>query len=165
MSSLPYIPRRAEQSVREALADTRVVTVNGARQVGKSTLVRALLRSYPASTERSLDVATERNAARSDPTRFVRHDGLLAIDEMQRVPDLVLAIKAEVDEDPRPGRFLLTGSARLLGLRNLPDALVGRMETIELWPFSQGEIDRRDETFIDRVFGDEWSVGLSLIHI
>ncbi len=146
--------------VHEAVADTRVVAVNGARQVGKSTLVKAVLRSYPDSTARSLDVATERQAALSDPTRFVRHDGLLAIDEVQRVPELVLSIKAAVDADPRPGQFLLTGSARLLGLRNLPDALVGRMETIELWPFSQGEIDGRDERFIDRVFGDEWTAAL-----
>jgi uncharacterized protein len=160
VSSLPYIPRRAERMVHEAVADTRVVAVNGARQVGKSTLVKAALRSYPDSTSRSLDVATERQAALSDPTRFVRHDGLLAIDEVQRVPELVLSIKAAVDADPRPGQFLLTGSARLLGLRNLPDALVGRMETIELWPFSQGEIDGRDERFIDRVFGDEWTAAL-----
>ena len=146
--------------VHEALADTRVVTINGARQVGKSTLVKAMLRSYPDSTERRLDVATERQAALSDPTRFVRHDGLLAIDEVQLVPELVLSIKAAVDADPRPGQFLLTGSARLLGLRKLPDALVGRMETIELWPFSQGEIDRRDERFIDRVFADDWTVAL-----
>jgi hypothetical protein len=66
-----------------------------------------------------------------------------------------LAIKAEVDDDPRPGRFLLTGSARILGLRGLPDALVGRMETVELWPFSQGEIEQIDEDFIDRVFEDD----------
>ncbi len=161
VSSLQYIPRRAEQMVHEALGDTRVVAVNGARQVGKSTLVKAALRSYPDSSERRLDVATERHAALGDPTRFVRHNGLLAIDEVQRAPELVLSIKAVVDEDPRPGQFLLTGSARLLGLRTLPDALVGRMETIELWPFSQGEIDRRDERFIDQVFDDDWTVALS----
>ncbi len=146
--------------VSEALRDTRVVMINGARQVGKSTLVKAVLRSHPDSRERRLDDATERQAALSDPTRFVRHAGLLAIDEVQRVPELVLSIKAEVDEDPRPGRFLLTGSARLLGLRKLPDALIGRMETIELWPFSQGEIDRRKEQFIDHVFDDRWALAI-----
>jgi predicted AAA+ superfamily ATPase len=57
------------------------------------------------------------------------------------VPELLLAIKREVDRDRSPGRFLLTGSARLLGLKDLPDALPGRAETIELWPLSQGEID------------------------
>lgn len=79
-------------------------------------------------------------------------EGLLVIDEVQRAPELMLAIKARVDEDNRPGQFLLTGSARLLGLRSLPDTLVGRSETIELWPFSQGEIDGTTETFVDTVF-------------
>jgi uncharacterized protein len=68
------------------------------------------------------------------------------------VPELLLAIKREVDRDPRPGRFLLTGSARLLGLRDLPDALPGRTETIELWPLSQGEIDSVADGFVDAVF-------------
>jgi uncharacterized protein len=90
-------------------------------------------------------------AAEADPSAFVRHDGLLMIDEIQRVPELLLAIKREVDRDPRPGRFLLTGSARLLGLRDLPDALPGRAETIELWPLSQGEIDSAADGFVDAV--------------
>ncbi|MEV0756099.1 ATP-binding protein [Streptosporangium sp. NPDC050280] len=64
----------------------------------------------------------------------------------------LLAIKEQVDTDPRPGRYLLTGSARVLGLRGLPDALPGRMETIELWPFSQGEIDGTADGFVDAVF-------------
>lgn len=123
--------------------------------MGKSTLVKRLIRSQLGALERRLDRATDLQAARADPERFVRHDGLLVIDEVQRAPELMLAIKAEVDDDPRPGRFLLTGSARLLGLRTLPDALVGRMETIELWPFSQGEIERTTDDFVDRVFEDE----------
>ncbi len=61
----------------------------------------------------------------------------MVIDEIQRVPDLLLAIKEQVDADPRPGRYLLTGSARLLGLRGLPDTLPGRPETIELWPLAE----------------------------
>jgi len=78
--------------------------------------------------------------------------GLLMIDEIQRVPELLLAIKREVDRDRSPGRFLLTGSARLLGLRDLPDALAGRAETIELWPLPQGEIDSAPDGFVDAVF-------------
>ena len=74
------------------------------------------------------------------------------IDEIQRVPELLLAIKREVDRDRSPGRFLLTGSARLLGLRDLPDALPGRAETIELWPLSQGEIDSAPDGFVDAIF-------------
>lgn len=109
-----------------ALGDTRVVAVIGARQVGKPTLVRQLLRGREGSRERRLDRAEERDAAQQDPDGFVAHSGLLALDEVQRVPDLSLAIKAAVDENPEPGQFRLTGSARLLGLRHLPDALVGR---------------------------------------
>jgi predicted AAA+ superfamily ATPase len=76
----------------------------------------------------------------------------MLIDEVQRVPDLWLAIKNLVDREPRAGRFLLTGSARLLGLRSLPDALPGRAETVELWPLSQGEIDGAPDGFVDAAY-------------
>lgn len=147
-----YLPRRASSLVLDALADTRVVVVNGARQVGKSTLAELVLKRHPGGVARFLDDPGTREAANADPVRFLRHDGLMLIDEVQRVPDLWLAIKNLVDRDPRPGRFLLTGSARLLGLSNLPDALPGRSETIELWPLSQGEIDRSDDGFVDAAF-------------
>jgi uncharacterized protein len=150
--AIDYVPRRAAALVSEALQDTRVVVVNGARQVGKSTLAEVLLRQHANGTARFLDDPVPRAAAAEDPVRFVRHDGLMLIDEVQRVPDLWLAIKHLVDRDPRPGRFLLTGSARLLGLRSLPDALPGRSETIELWPLSQGEIDGGPDGFVDAAF-------------
>src|SRR5262249_14866364 len=95
---------------------------------------------------------SNRQSALADPVGFVSFHDLLVIDEIQRAPEMLLAIKVTVDADPRPGRFLLTGSARLLGLRALPDTLPGRMETIELWPFSQGEIDRTTDSFIDAAF-------------
>ncbi len=101
---------------------------------------------------RSLDRAATRQAAEFDPTEFVSGVGTMVIDEVQRVPELFLAIKETVDADPRPGRFLLTGSARVLGLRGLPDALPGRMETIELWPLSQGEIEEQPDGFVDAIF-------------
>lgn len=144
--------RRAEPLVREALSDTRVVLINGSRQCGKSTLAAVATQSLGAEW-RSLDSATWRQAAINDPTEFVSGRGPMVIDEVQRAPDLLLAIKETVDADPRPGRFLLTGSARLLGLKQVPDALPGRMETLELWPLSQGEIDKRPtEGFVDAVF-------------
>ncbi len=145
------IPRHADSAVTAALADTRVVLLNGARQCGKSTLA-GKVSDERGGTWRTLDRAATRQAAEFDPVSFVRDDGFLVIDEVQRAPDLLLAIKEEVDTDQRPGRFLLTGSARLLGLRGVPDALPGRMETIELWPLSQGEIDDRPDGFIDAVF-------------
>lgn len=147
-----YIARRATDIALEALSDTRVVVINGARQVGKSTLAEHILNETPGSLARFLDDPVTRAAAVEDPVRFVRHDGLMLIDEVQRVPDLWLAIKNLVDREPRPGRFLLTGSARLLGLRSLPDALPGRSETIELWPLSQGEVDGAADGFVDAAF-------------
>ena len=145
-------PRHAQRSVLAALADTRVVVINGARQTGKSTLARLVAGAFPGSELRYLDEAPVRAAAQADPSLFVRHDGLLIIDEVQRVPDLFLAIKHEVDTDPRPGRFLLTGSARLPGLQEIPDLLPGRAETIELSPLSQGEIDRSPDGFVEALF-------------
>jgi len=145
------VPRRATRLAVEALADTRVVLLNGARQCGKSTLAAQIGRERGA-VWRSLDNAATRHAAAFDPESFVDEDALLVIDEVQRDPDLLLSIKETVDADPRPGRFLLTGSARVLGLRALPDALPGRLETIELWPLSQGEIDGAPDGFVDAVF-------------
>src|SRR5688572_29430212 len=151
MSRPPLVARRVLTSVTDALADTRVVLVNGARQAGKSTLVRAVAGDRSA-VWRDLDRPQDRASAEQDPVGFVDFGALMVIDEIQRVPELLLAIKAAVDADPTPGRFLLTGSSRLLGLRDLPDTLPGRMETIELWPFSQGEIDGGPDGFVDAIF-------------
>lgn len=151
MSHCAFVPRHAASAIAEALADTRVVLVNGARQAGKSTLVRAVA-GQQAAEWRDLDVPQDRQSALEDPVGFVSFDGLTVIDEIQRAPELLLAIKTTVDANPRPGRFLLTGSSRLLALRDLPDTLPGRMETIELWPFSQGEIDTAPDSFIDTAF-------------
>lgn len=145
------LPRHAYDVVVTALGDTRVVLVNGARQCGKSTLV-SHVGAARGAVWRTLDRTATRQAAEFDPTSFVRDDDMLIIDEIQRVPELLLAIKEVVDRDARPGRFLLTGSARVLGLRGVADALPGRMETIGLWPLAQGEIDGRPDRFVDAVF-------------
>jgi predicted AAA+ superfamily ATPase len=145
------LARHAEASVTEALTDTRVVLVTGARQSGKSTLVSLVAKGRDAEW-RNLDTATTRQAAIADPDGFVDSGKLMVIDEIQRAPELLLAIKEQVDSDPRPGRYLLTGSARVLGLRGLPDTLPGRTENIELWPLAQGEIDGTADRFVDAVF-------------
>ena len=147
------IVRKAQSIMTEALGDTRVVALNGARQAGKSTLARLAASAAENSAVRLLDDRATLQAARDDPTGFIDHDGLLIIDEVQLAPELFRAIKVAVDTDPRPGQFLLTGSAQMLALRDLPDALPGRMEIIELWPFSQGEIDGMPDGFIDAAFG------------
>jgi len=152
--------------VSEALDDTRVVIINGARQVGKSTLAERVLHEAPRRQARFLDDPQTRLAAEDDPVGFLDFDGLMLIDEVQRTPGLWLAIKNSVDRDPRPGRFILTGSARLLALQSLPDALPGRSETIELWPLSQGEIDSEPDGFVDAVFSGDavLSAGVSQLH-
>jgi predicted AAA+ superfamily ATPase len=146
------IPRHAQALVSEALADTRVILVNGARQAGKSTLTRLATSDIPGTIVRLLDDPATLRAAQDEPTGFVEHDGLMVIDEIQLVPELLRPIKVKVDLDPTPGRFLLTGSSRVLALRTLPDALPGRMEIIELWPFSQGEMSGGPDQFIDAAF-------------
>jgi predicted AAA+ superfamily ATPase len=150
--SNPLFPRFALAALRDALGDTPVVAVNGARQVGKSTLVTDLLDRPGGAQIVTLDDATQRQAATTDPPTFVRRDGLLVIDEVQRVPDLLPAIKAEVDRDRRPGRFLLTGSTRLLSTPEMSASLAGRVEILDLWPLSQGEIAGQQEGFVDALF-------------
>jgi predicted AAA+ superfamily ATPase len=151
-STNEYLPRRAADLVEEALADTRVVIVNGARQTGKSTLAEVCLRGRSDSVRRYLDDPRTRASALADPVAFLDTTSTMLIDEVQRVPELWLTIKHVVDRDPRPGRFLLTGSARLLGLSELPDALPGRSETVELFPLSQGEISGEPDGFVDAAF-------------
>ncbi|MFD2421278.1 ATP-binding protein [Amycolatopsis pigmentata] len=165
MRELPdLVPRHAESVVCEALDDTRVVLVNGARQAGKSTLTRLAAGRRSNAVTRLLDDPATLDAAKQDPTDFVRHEDLMVIDEIQLAPELLRPIKVVVDLDPTPGRFLLTGSSRVLALRDLPDALPGRMEVIELWPFSQGEIAGEPDRFIDAAFrhGPEISHSSSL---
>src|SRR6185437_3467481 len=109
------VQRHAEQAIREALQDTRVVLVNGARQSGKSTLLRQVARA-DAAEWRDLDSPVIRQAALADPAGFVDYRDMMVIKEIQRVPELLLPIKVQVDNDARPGRYLLSGSARVLGL-------------------------------------------------
>ncbi len=146
--------RHLRPAIEVALGDTRVVVIGGARQAGKSTLVKLAVGDRAGTDVRRLDRPNDLAAAKQDPETFVRSSALMVIDEIQRAPELVLSIKARVDDDNRPGQFLLTGSARLLGLRNLPDSLIGRSETVELWPFSQGELEGYVEHFVDEMFSE-----------
>ncbi|MDT0994004.1 AAA family ATPase, partial [Pseudomonas aeruginosa] len=77
------------------------------------------------------------------------------LDEVQRAPGVFLAIKAAVDRDRTPGRFLLTGSANVLLLPQIADSLAGRMEVLNLWPLAQSEIERQPLSMIDRLFSGQ----------
>lgn len=129
--------------VEAALEDTPVVFLAGPRQAGKTTLVRAHC-DGSARPLLTLDDPTVLEAARADAPGFVA--GLpqtVALDEVQHAPELFLPLKASVDRDCRPGRFLLTGSANALFLPRLADALAGRMEVLTLYPLSEAEVEGR----------------------
>jgi predicted AAA+ superfamily ATPase len=145
--------RHTQALIEAAMDDTPVVLLNGARQTGKTTLVRAIAGRMKKATYVTLDDAAALAAAAHDPRGFI--EGLadtLVIDEVQKAPALFPAIKMSVDRDRRPGRFLLTGSANVLALPALSESLVGRMELITLRALSQGELGGSRETFIDRLF-------------
>jgi predicted AAA+ superfamily ATPase len=143
-------PRWIEERVVEALSDTRVVLLSGPRQAGKTTLVRRLTQA--GTPFLTLDDPTALRAATADPVSFIRGLDRATIDEVQRVPDVLLAIKRSVDEDARPGRFLLTGSANLLTVPRIADSLAGRMGIINLLPLSQAEMRGARSTFLQQVF-------------
>ncbi len=141
-----YIPRHLTPMLQEALQDTAVVCLLGPRQCGKSTLVR---HCDPHRTYINLDERNYLELALRDPEGFI--DGLpeqVAIDEIQRAPELTLAIKRSVDANRRPGRFLLTGSANLLQLPRLADSLAGRMECIYLQPLTEAEKEQAPGQFL-----------------
>ena len=151
-SAETFVARHAESPVRLALTDTRIVAIVGPRQSGKTTLARRIADDDGRAFV-SLDDDQFRRFAQDDPTGFARGLGRAAIDEIQRAPDLILALKKEVDERPDPGRYLITGSVDLFRGMISPDSLAGRVETVELLPFSQAEIaGGAPPRFLDRAF-------------
>lgn len=154
------LERRIHEKLLAALADTRVVLLNGARQTGKSTLAKAIAETRTAAYL-SLDDPTVLALAKADPDALVTgHSGLVVIDEVQHAPELFRAIKRVVDSDTRPGQFLLTGSANIFLLPKLAESLAGRMEILPLEPFSQSELAGRPDNMIDRLFSrSSWKPG------
>jgi uncharacterized protein len=151
--SSDLLTRHARPQILEALAESRAVALLGARQVGKSTLVADLAATHYRARVINLDDEATANAARADPIGLVAGiAGPTVIDEIQRAPGLLLAIKQRLDSDRSRGQFLLTGSANILTLPTVTDALPGRIEYLNLWPLSQGELRNHRETFIDDLF-------------
>lgn len=146
----PLYPRRIKARVAEALTDTPVVLIAGPRQAGKTTLVRQMANQELRYL--TLDDELTQLAAKEDPVGMIRSLDRAIIDEIQRAPQLLLAIKKSVDEDRRPGRFLLTGSANLMALPIAADSLAGRMETLTLLPLSQSEMHDSTINWLDSAF-------------
>ncbi len=149
-SNSSLYPRFSTEQVRIALKDTPVVMVVGPRQCGKTTLVRQFVNGRRVYI--TLDDDTALSAARSDPSAFIRGLDTAVIDEVQRAPDLLRAIKQAVDINRQPGRFLLTGSADVLTLPHVSESLAGRMEIVTLLPLSHAEILERKPTFVEKAF-------------
>lgn len=152
MSDRTLHTRFARIAVEEALSDSPVVLIHGPRQCGKTTLAQtvAAARRYAYF---SFDDAVALEAASVDPVGFVADlPERCILDEVQRVPALFTSIKAAVDRDRRPGRFLLTGSANVLLVPKLADSLAGRMEIIRLHPLAQCELRGRQPGFLDTLF-------------
>jgi predicted AAA+ superfamily ATPase len=153
--------RFIEARLTEALSDTPVVLLTGPRRSGKTTLAKTM--GADGRAYLTLDDQTILEAARSDPIAFVRGLDRAIIDEVQRAPDLILAIKKTIDDDSRPGRFLLTGSANVMTLPRVADSLAGRMETIRMLPLARSEILGSQSKFLEDVFAENLTCPKRLI--
>lgn len=144
------LQRWQEKSIKEALNSRRVVILSGARQCGKTTTSKTIVDKD--CIFRTLDDTTLLQAAQSDPQNFIKHSKkTMVIDEVQRVPELITAIKKVVDEDTRYGQYLLTGSVNLQTLPTVKESLAGRVKKIRLRPLTQGEIAKKEPNFLNRL--------------
>lgn len=144
------LKRWQEKSIKDALNSRRVVILSGARQCGKTTTSKTIVDKD--CIFRTLDDTTLLQAAQSDPQTFIKHSKkTMVIDEVQRVPELITAIKKRVDEDTRYGQYLLTGSVNLQTLPTVKESLAGRVKKIRLRPLTQGEIVKNKPNFLNRL--------------
>lgn len=153
MKDIRYLHRNITDKLLQALEDTPVVVLQGPRQSGKSTLVREISRRFTGAEYFTLDDPLLLSSAEADPAGFI--GGLknsVIIDEIQRAPALLIAIKQAVDMKRVPGKFLLTGSSHILNHPRISDSLAGRMETHTLFPFSQSELGEEKTNFPDSIF-------------
>jgi len=145
--------RHIAPNILESLTDTPVIFIRGARQTGKTTLVRDLMPEHISSEYVTLDNAVALSAAQGDPSGFIAGVGKpVVIDEIQKATELLPAIKEHVDLDRTPGRFILTGSADIMSGLRVSDSLAGRMELFDLWPLSRAEITGSRTNLVDILF-------------
>jgi len=162
--STKLIRRNVESIIIETLKDTPVTVIQGARQVGKSTLstmVSENLVSKIVTFDSDITLTTAKENTLEFAAQFP--EGLLIIDEVQKCPELLSAIKLSVDSDRRPGRFLITGSANILNLRGTNESLAGRAETIVLEPFSIGEMGGVKEDFVSLLLCEDMLTRLNKV--
>jgi predicted AAA+ superfamily ATPase len=147
------IQRSITPLLLDALKDSPIVLLGGARQVGKSTLVEWLASNGHPAQYVTLDDAIVLSAAHNNPEGFLAgYTEPLIIDEIQRAPEIFPALKVSVDKKRKAGQFLLTGSANVLLIPKLSESLAGRMEILSLYSFSQSELENATGSFIDALF-------------
>ncbi|MFE4949646.1 ATP-binding protein [Leifsonia sp. NPDC056665] len=144
--------RRALRVALRRLAEDPVVLLEGPRSVGKSTALRELA-TTAGSTILDLDDLATRDAISSDPALFLTGEPPVCIDEYQKVPAILDAIKAELNRATSPGRFLLAGSTRYEALPQAAQSLTGRLDRVAIQPFTQTEIDGTENIFVEQLFG------------
>ncbi|NNM59587.1 MAG: ATP-binding protein [Legionellales bacterium] len=149
-------PRWQQNIIVKAMETRRVLLLSGSRQCGKTTLAKQL--AIKDTEYLTLDDFTIRQLAKNNPNDFVKHNGrMLIIDEIQRAPELLSAIKMVVDENTRPGQYLLTGSANIQSLPSVQESLAGRIRKIRLRPLSQGEILKKEPIFLKNAFNQQFN--------
>ena len=145
------------ENTQKALRNRRVVAISGGRQTGKTTLTGQVMGDK--GVYRSLDKTEFLQAARYDPNEFVKNSGgTMVIDEIQKVPSLLSEIKLAVDNDNRPGQYLLTGSASLQTIASVNDSLAGRIKHIRLRPLAVGEILGNKPAFLECAFRGDFPI-------
>jgi predicted AAA+ superfamily ATPase len=155
------VERRLGATLRSRLSGFPVVVLTGARGAGKSVLLRQLAEA-DGVTVVDLDDPDTRALASADPATFVSGPAPVCIDEFQHVPAILDAIKAELNQRPAPGRFVLAGSTRYEALPRAAQSLTGRATVVPAWPLSQGEVDRHHEDLVTRLLaGDAPELGPS----
>ena len=154
------ILRWQEQAVRRAMEVRRGVHLTGARQCGKTTLAEYI--SAGGMKHISLDEQMYLKSAKSDPSSFVeRPDGKpLVIDEIQKAPELLDAIKVQLDHNNEKGQFLLTGSSNLRFMKSVKDSLAGRLKTVRLRTLSLGELRGTAGNFLEVAFAQKYPAEL-----
>jgi len=156
-----YLKRSIESDILEALQDTPVVVITGPRQAGKTTLIQRLL---PEVSYLTLDDENTLLQAINDPIGLLHSlPRPIAIDEIQRAPELTRTIKLMVDKDRAPGSFILTGSANLMTIPTLADSLAGRAAFITLYPFSQTELLGSNSNFLQQLYENNFSSSIRAI--
>ena len=145
------------KTVKNMLAEASIVLIQGPRQAGKSSLVKEICQADPKYEYRSLDIASDYEFAKSNPGNFLRRKNHLIIDEVLKVPELISEIKSCVNEDPLPGKFILTSSTNISTFPNLREQLVSRMKTITMPPLAQCEIQGIAPNFLQHLINGSFN--------